>query len=318
MKNSNFVTLKSFVSVENLTVAEVGALIERAEYFKNGGARPHLTQPVYVTNMFFENSSRTHTSFEMAERKLGLTVIPFDAAHSSTQKGETLYDTSLIMAALGIDLEVIRHSENEYYKKLIHPNKNQHLNIGVINAGDGSGQHPSQCLLDMMTIHEHFGHFKDLKVAIVGDITNSRVAKSNMELLTRLGAKVYFSGPEYWYDKQYDKYGAYLPIDELVDQMDVMMLLRVQHERHAGDPNEAKFDAKQYHDKYGINQKRYNAMKDDAIIMHPGPINHDVELSGNLVEAPKCRFVRQMENGVFMRMAMIEAVMRGRNLGGLS
>ena len=318
MKNSNFVTLKSFVSVENLTVAEVGALIERAEYFKNGGARPHLTQPVYVTNMFFENSSRTHTSFEMAERKLGLTVIPFDAAHSSTQKGETLYDTSLIMVALGIDLEVIRHSENEYYEKLIHPNKNQHLNIGVINAGDGSGQHPSQCLLDMMTIHEHFGHFKDLKVAIVGDITNSRVAKSNMELLTRLGAKVYFSGPDYWYDKQYDKYGEYLPIDELVAQMDVMMLLRVQHERHAGDPNEAKFDAKKYHDKYGINQKRYNAMKDDAIIMHPGPINHDVELSGNLVEAPKCRFVRQMENGVFMRMAMIEAVMRGRNLGGLS
>ena len=318
MKNSNFVTLKSFVSVEKLTVAEVGALIERAEYFKNGGARPHLAQPVYVTNMFFENSSRTHTSFEMAERKLGLTVIPFDAAHSSTQKGETLYDTSLIMAALGIDLEVIRHSENEYYEKLIHPNKNQHLNIGVINAGDGSGQHPSQCLLDMMTIHEHFGHFKDLKVAIVGDITNSRVAKSNMELLTRLGAKVYFSGPDYWYDKQYDKYGEYLPIDELVAQMDVMMLLRVQHERHAGDPNEAKFDAKKYHDKYGINQKRYNAMKDDAIIMHPGPINHDVELSGNLVEAPKCRFVRQMENGVFMRMAMIEAVMRGRNLGGLS
>ena len=318
MKNSNFVTLKSFVSVENLTVAEVGALIERAEYFKNGGARPHLTQPVYVTNMFFENSSRTHTSFEMAERKLGLTVIPFDAAHSSTQKGETLYDTSLIMAALGIDLEVIRHSENEYYEKLIHPNKNQHLNIGVINAGDGSGQHPSQCLLDMMTIHEHFGHFKDLKVARVGDITNSRVAKSNMELLTRLGAKVYFSGPDYWYDKQYDKYGEYLPIDELVAQMDVMMLLRVQHERHAGDPNEAKFDAKKYHDKYGINQKRYNAMKDDAIIMHPGPINHGVELSGNLVEAPKCRFVRQMENGVFMRMAMIEAVMRGRNLGGLS
>ena len=318
MKNSNFVTLKSFVSVEKLTVAEVGALIERAEYFKNGGARPHLTQPVYVTNMFFENSSRTHTSFEMAERKLGLTVIPFDAAHSSTQKGETLYDTSLIMAALGIDLEVIRHSENEYYEKLIHPNKNQHLNIGVINAGDGSGQHPSQCLLDMMTIHEHFGHFKDLKVAIVGDITNSRVAKSNMELLTRLGAKVYFSGPDYWYDKQYDKYGEYLPIDELVPQMDVMMLLRVQHERHAGDPNEAKFDAKKYHDKYGINQKRYNAMKDDAIIMHPGPINHDVELSGNLVEAPKCRFVRQMENGVFMRMAMIEAVMRGRNLGVLS
>ena len=318
MKNINLVTLKSFVSVENLTVEEVMALIERAEYFKNGGARPHLARPVYVTNMFFENSSRTHTSFEMAERKLGLSVIPFDPAHSSTKKGETLYDTSLIMAALGIDLEVIRHTENEYYNQLIHPKHNQHLDIGVINAGDGSGQHPSQCMLDMMTIHEHFGHFKSLKVAIVGDITNSRVAKSNMELLTRLGAKVYFSGPDYWYDTQYDKYGEYKPIDELINKMDVMMLLRVQHERHAGDPNEAKFDAKSYHAKYGINQKRYEQMKDDAIIMHPGPINHDVELSGDLVEAPKCRFVRQMENGVFMRMAMIEAVMRGRKLGGLS
>lgn len=318
MKNINLVTLPSFVSVENLSTEEVQALIARAQYFKNGGASPNLTSPVYVTNMFFENSSRTHTSFEMAERKLGLTVIPFDSAHSSTKKGETLYDTSLIMESLGIDLEVIRHSENEYYEKLIHPGKNQHLDIGVINAGDGSGQHPSQCLLDMMTIYEQFGHFKDLKVAIVGDITNSRVAKSNMDLLTRLGAKVYFSGPSYWYDKQYDKYGEFKELDELVDQMDVMMLLRVQHERHAGDPNEAKFDAQKYHEKFGINQTRYDRLKDKAIIMHPGPINHDVELAGELVEAPKCRFVRQMENGVFMRMAMIESVMRGRKLGGLS
>ena len=318
MKTTNLVTLSSFVSVEDLSVQEVEALIARAQYFKNGGARPHLTEPVYVTNMFFENSSRTHTSFEMAERKLGLTVIPFDPSHSSTKKGETLYDTSLVMQAVGIDLEVIRHPENEYYEELIHPKENEHLNIGVINAGDGSGQHPSQCLLDMMTIYEQFGHFKDLKIAIVGDITNSRVAKSNMELLNKLGAQVYFSGPSYWYDSKYDQYGQFEELDELVDQMDVMMLLRVQHERHAGDPNEAQFDAKQYHEEFGINQKRYDQMKDDAIIMHPGPINRGVELASELVEAPKCRFVRQMENGVFMRMAMIEAVVRGRKLGGLS
>ena len=192
MEKLNLVSLPHFVSVENLSVEEVEALIKRAEYFKNGGATPRLTQPVYISNMFFEDSSRTHTSFEMAERKLGLTVIPFDPAHSSVNKGETLYDTSLIMDAVGVNIEVIRHSQNEYYQDLIHPKKNQYLNIGVINAGDGSGQHPSQCLLDMMTIHEHFGHFKGLKVAIVGDITNSRVAKSNMELLTRLGAQVYF------------------------------------------------------------------------------------------------------------------------------
>ncbi|WP_282806026.1 aspartate carbamoyltransferase catalytic subunit [Lactobacillus isalae] len=317
MEKLNLVSLPHFVSVENLSVEEVEALIKRAEYFKNGGARLHLTQPVYISNMFFEDSSRTHTSFEMAERKLGLTVIPFDPAHSSVNKGETLYDTSLIMDAVGVNVEVIRHPQNEYYQDLISPKKHQHLNIGVINAGDGSGQHPSQCLLDMMTIHEHFNHFKGLKVAIVGDITNSRVAKSNMELLTRLGAEVYFSGPEYWYSSKFDKYGKYEKLDKLIPEMDVMMLLRVQHERHSDDPNEKNFDAKAYHDKYGINHERYQALKPDAIIMHPGPINHDVELSGDLVESDKCMFTRQMQNGVFMRMAMIEAVLRGRKLGGL-
>lgn len=318
MKKTNLVTLSSFVNVEDLNVDEVEALIARAQYFKNGGASPRLTKPVYVTNMFFENSSRTRTSFEMAERKLGLTVIPFDPAHSSTKKGETLYDTSLTMQALGIDLEVIRHTENEYYNQLIHPEKDQHLNIGIINGGDGSGQHPSQCMLDMMTIYEQFGHFKDLQVAIVGDITNSRVAKSDMELLNKLGAQVYFSGPSYWYDQEYDRYGEFKELDKLVGDMDVMMLLRVQHERHEGDPNESQFNAEEYHKKYGINQKRYQEMKNDAIIMHPGPINRDVELASSLVESPKSQFVQQMENGVFMRMAMIEAVLRGRKLGGLS
>lgn len=317
MEKLNLVSLPHFVSVENLSVEEVEALINRAEYFKNGGATPRLTQPVYISNMFFEDSSRTHTSFEMAERKLGPTVIPFDPAHSSVNKGETLYDTSLIMDAVGVDIEVIRHPQNEYYQDLITPQKHQHLNIGVINGGDGSGQHPSQCLLDMMTIHEHFEHFKGLKVAIVGDITNSRVAKSNMELLTRLGAEVYFSGPEYWYSSEFDKYGKYEKLDKLISEMDVIMLLRVQHERHSNDPNEKNFDAKKYHDKYGINHKRYQALKPDAVIMHPGPINHDVELSGDLVESDKCMFTRQMQNGVFMRMAMIEAVLRGRKLGGL-
>lgn len=318
MKNLNLVSLPHFVSVEDLTNEEVAALIKRAEYFKQGGATPRLTKSVYVTNMFFEDSSRTHTSFEMAERKLGLTVIPFDPAHSSVNKGETLYDTSLVMNALGVDLEVIRHSQNEYYDDLINLKPHQNLNIGVINAGDGSGQHPSQCMLDMMTIHEHFGHFKGLKVAIVGDITNSRVAKSDMELLTKLGAKVYFSGPDYWYDREFDQYGKYEELDQLVPEMDVMMLLRVQHERHLGDPNEKTFDAKAYHEKYGINHQRYDQLKKDTIIMHPGPINHDVELSGDLVESDKCMFVQQMQNGVFMRMAMIEAVLRGRKLGGLA
>lgn len=314
---TEFVKLPHFVSVEKLSVDQINTLITRAEYFKNGGATPQLTAPVYVTNMFFENSTRTHTSFAMAEKKLGLTEIPFDAAHSSMSKGETLYDTCLVMNALGVNLSVIRATQNAYYEPLINHRKDQHIDLGIVNAGDGSGQHPSQSLLDMMTIHEHFGSFKGLKIAIVGDITNSRVARSNMEILTRLGAVVYFSGPDYWYDHAFDKYGKFCPLDDLVDKVDVMMLLRVQHERHAGDANESKFDAAKYHEKYGINHDRYNRLKDQCLIMHPGPINHDVELAGDLVEAPKCAFFKQMQNGVFMRMAMLEAVVRGRHLGGL-
>lgn len=318
MEQIKYVALPHFVTTEQLSVEEVLALIDRAEYFKAGGTCLPLTQPVLVTNIFLENSSRTRTSFEVAERKLGLSVIPFDSEHSSAKKGETLYDTSLTMAALGIDLEVVRHPENEYYQELIHPKAHQHLDIGVVNGGDGSGQHPSQSMLDMMTIHEQFGHFDGLRVAIVGDIAHSRVAKSDMELLNRLGSKVYFSGPSYWYDKEFDTYGQYQELDQLLDQVDVIMLLRVQHERHGSDPNETAFDPVAYHARYGINQRRYDALSNQAIIMHPGPINRGVELADELVEAPKSTFVQQMHNGVFMRMAIIEAVMRGRALGGLS
>src|SRR5699024_8724931 len=151
-KMDKLLSLNNFVSVENLENEDVEKLIKRAEYFKNGGEAPHLNKEVYVANLFFENSTRTHTSFEMAERKLGLTVIPFDPGHSSVNKGETLYDTLLTLGALGVDLSVIRHSENNYYEKLINLNPDQHLNMGIINGGDGSGQHPSQCMLDIMTI----------------------------------------------------------------------------------------------------------------------------------------------------------------------
>ena len=189
--------MKHFVSVDNLDETKVLELIKRAQYFKNGG-QINLNRAVYCVNMFFEDSTRTHTSFEMAERKLGLNVLSFDPKQSSVNKGETLYDTLLTMDALGVDLAVIRHAENEYYQELITPSADKTLDIGILNGGDGSGQHPSQCLLDLLTIYEEFGKFAGLKIAIVGDITNSRVAKSNMELLHRLGAKLFFSGPKYW------------------------------------------------------------------------------------------------------------------------
>ncbi|AUJ31853.1 aspartate carbamoyltransferase [Liquorilactobacillus nagelii] len=309
------VKMSYFVSVENLPLADLNQLLERASYFKNNGRSPKFNQPIYVANLFFENSTRTHCSFEMAERKLGLTVIPFDPAASSVKKGESLYDTLLSLNSIGVQLAVIRHPENNYYQSLIDLNANQQLDLGIINAGDGSGQHPSQSLLDMLTIKEQFGHFAGLKIAIIGDLTNSRVARSNMQLLQRLGAQIYFSGPKYWYDAaEFGQYGNYLPLDQLVDQMDVVMLLRVQHERHQ---SETDFDASTYHQMYGLTKERYQQMKDNAIIMHPGPINRGVELDSDLVEAPKSRFAEQMRNGVFIRMAMLEAVINGRKLGGI-
>ncbi|MFC6169109.1 aspartate carbamoyltransferase catalytic subunit [Loigolactobacillus jiayinensis] len=301
----------ALVSMRDLDVRTVEALIHRAEEFKHG-AQLELAEPVFAANMFFENSTRTHTSFEIAERRLGLSVVDFNPQASSVSKGETLYDTCLTLAAVGVRLLVIRHSQDAYYQELLNQPA---LPVALINAGDGSGEHPSQSLLDMMTISETFGGFSGLKVAIVGDLNHSRVARSNMEVLKKLGAQVYFSGPEAWYDKRFDCFGQYLPMDELVDQVDVMMMLRVQHERHSDD---ASFDQADYHQQYGLTLERAKRMKSDAIIMHPGPINRGVELASDLVECPQSKFVEQMRNGVFVRMAMIESVLRGNQLGGLA
>src|SRR5699024_12293993 len=151
------------------------------------------------------------------EKKLDLEVIEFDASTSSVQKGETLYDTVLTMSAIGVDAVVIRHSAEHYYDELV---ESKTIQCSVINGGDGSGKHPTQCLLDLMTIYQEFGYFEGLKVAIVGDLTHSRVAKSNMQMLKRLGAQVFFSGPREWYDEEFEVYGHYVPLDELLDTVD--------------------------------------------------------------------------------------------------
>jgi len=178
------VSLKHLVTMETLTNEEVLGLIRRGGDFKNGRADFQLDRQYFAANLFFENSTRTHKSFEVAEKKLGLDVIEFDAGTSSVNKGETLYDTILTMSALGVDICVVRHSEVDYYKQLI---DSRTIQTSIVNGGDGSGQHPSQCLLDLMTIYEEFGTFENLKICIAGDITHSRVAKSNMQILKRLG-----------------------------------------------------------------------------------------------------------------------------------
>ena len=303
---SERISLKHLLTAEALTDREVMGLIRRAGEFKQGAKWHPEERQYFATNLFFENSTRTHKSFEVAEKKLGLEVIEFEASRSSVQKGETLYDTVLTMSAIGVDVAVIRHGKENYYDELI---QSKTIQCSIINGGDGSGQHPTQCLLDLMTIYEEFGGFEGLKVAIVGDITHSRVAKSNMQLLNRLGAEIYFSGPEEWYDHQFDVYGQYVPLDEIVEKVDVMMLLRVQHERHDGKES---FSKEGYHLEYGLTNERATRLQKHAIIMNPAPVNRDVELADELVESLQSRIVAQMSNGVFMRMAILEAILHGK------
>lgn len=272
------------------------ALLEEAKAFADG-KEAKVKGQVFASNLFFEDSTRTKTSFDVAERKLGLEVVPFDTTHSSVNKGETLYDTVKTLESIGVDLVVIRHKQNEYYKDL------QGISIPIINGGDGTGNHPSQCLLDLLTIYQEFGKFEGLKVGIVGDVRHSRVANSNAEALRKLGTKVYFSGPESWFDEAEFINGAFLQLDQLIKEVDVLMLLRIQHERHG---EKMQLSLEKYHTQYGLTKEREKMMLPHAIIMHPAPINRGVEIDTDLVECQRSRIFKQMQNGVFARMAILK------------
>jgi aspartate carbamoyltransferase catalytic subunit len=301
------IKLKHLLRIEDLSDKELMGLLTVAEEYKAKTRSFKLDKQVTACNMFFENSTRTHRSFEMAQRKLGLDVIQFDASTSSTSKGESLYDTILTMSAIGIDVCVIRHNQDEYYKQLV---ESPSITCSIINGGDGKGQHPTQCLLDLMTIYEEFKTFKGLKIAIVGDIRNSRVARSNAIMLKRLNAELYFCGPQQWLDPAFDEYGQRTELDKIIDKMDVVMLLRVQHERHH---EETSFSKEEYHQEFGLTLERAKKMKPSAIIMHPAPVNRDVELADALVESKASRIVTQMTNGVYIRMAVLEAILAYRS-----
>lgn len=300
--------MHDLTTVENFNEADVLHKIKLAEEFKKG-KKVQLKRPVYAMNLFFENSTRTHTSFEMAEQRLGMKMLEFEVQTSSVSKGETLLDMVKTIDAIRTDVAVIRHPQNDYYEPILDEN----LDISIVNAGDGSGQHPSQSLLDMMTIYEEFGRFAGLKVAITGDIAHSRVARSNAMLLNKLGAQVYFAGPEEWMAKDLADYGTYRPIDELVDQVDVMMLLRIQKER-IQDRDNLRMEVQDYLTNYGLTKQRAERMQPHAIIMHPAPVNRGIEIESKLVECQRSRIFKQMTNGMYMRMAILTDVLNAKNL----
>lgn len=289
--------LKNLLTTNELKVEEIYQILTDAENFANGMKwRP--AEQVFTANLFFEPSTRTKSSFEVAERRLGLEVIPFEVLTSSVQKGETLYDTVKTLEAIGVKALVIRHEQDRYFDELVGK-----VNIPIINGGDGCGHHPTQSLLDLMTIKQEFGRFAGLKIAIIGDIRHSRVARSNADVLTRLGAEVFFSGPEEWFDNKSINFSRFRPVDEAIKEADVVMLLRVQHERHQ---QKGTFTAAEYHKQYGLTIEREKLMREGSIIMHPAPVNRNVEIADSLVECERSRIFKQMENGVFIRMAALK------------
>lgn len=291
--------MKNLLSMEHLSNDEIIEILDLAKAFENGEPS-QLTKQYSISNLFFEPSTRTKTSFEMAESKLGLQIISFDAGFSSALKGETMYDTVKTLEMIGLDAVVIRAKEDEYYNELL-----EGINCAVINAGDGAGQHPSQCLLDLYTIRKEFGRFDNLNITIVGDISHSRVAKSNAVALKKLGANVRYLCPIEWAGS----FEAAHSWEEVLEDSDVIMLLRIQHERHAVSKN---FSKDSYHEEFGLTAARERRMKKTAIIMHPAPVNRDVEIADELVECERSRIFQQVRNGVFTRMAILETILKGR------
>ena len=289
--------MKGLVTLKQLSVKQIVELIDFSISLKRGLSISYPSKK--FATLFFEPSTRTHYSFISAMHNLDIKVIDFNAGASSLSKGESLYDTVKTFEAIGCDGVVIRHSQDEYFKEL------ENINIPIINGGDGKANHPTQSLLDLMTIYEEFGKFEGLKCCIIGDIAHSRVAHTNIEVMKRLGMEVYISGPAEFNDGS----AEYITVDEAIKECDVIMLLRVQFERHT---DKMGMSVDEYHKNYGLTMDRVNQMKDTAIIMHPAPVNRGVELADEVVECEKARIVKQMTNGVYIRMAVISQILDGK------
>ena len=282
----------SLLSIKHLSEKDIFDILLDALAFSSSQSDWQFPRRTLIANLFFEPSTRTHFSFASAQHQLGAKVENFTAEGSSVVKGESLYDTVKTFEAIGYDAVVIRHKEDEYFNQL------ENVNIPILNAGDGCGNHPTQCLLDLLTIYQEFNTFKGIKVGIVGDIAHSRVAHSMKDAMQILGGEVCFSGPLEWMDEG----EPYMEIDEIVKWADAVMMLRIQHERHESTMQMSK---EEYLRLYGLTKEREQMMKDHAIIMHPAPVNRGVEIDSDLVEAPRSRIFKQMSNGVLIRKAVL-------------
>jgi aspartate carbamoyltransferase catalytic subunit len=301
---------KHILGLDHLSVSDIEHILNTAESFKEISARTIKKVPVLrgktVVTLFFEPSTRTRLSFDIAAKRMSADTFSITATTSSTTKGETLADTARNIEAMMPDILIMRHPSSGASHYLA-----RHIKTSVINAGDGTHEHPSQGLLDLMTVKEHKGKISGLKIAIIGDISHSRVAHSDIIGFSKMGAKVFVSGPATLIPQKIEHLGATVcsTITEAVDNADIVMPLRIQKERQ-NDPLIPSF--REYASFFGINRQVLQAAKPDALLMHPGPINRGVELAPDVADSSQSVILDQVTNGVAIRMALMYLVLGGK------
>jgi aspartate carbamoyltransferase catalytic subunit len=285
--------MKHLTRTDDFTKQEVEELLEDAKRFSDGKFHRILKDKIIIT-LFFENSTRTKSSFEIAAKRLGAEIVHLDVAKSSTKKGETLVDTAMNLDAMGPDAIIVRH-QNSGVPKIL----SNHTKASIINAGDGAHAHPTQALLDLYTLKNHFGSLEGKKIAIVGDIKNSRVANSNIELLGRFGMEVILVAPPHFLPKTSLRTTHYL--EEIIDEVDAIMSLRTQTERHS---SQSYASLKDYASDFCITEELVGDR--DIILLHPGPVHRNIDISDAMLEDERCKVLEQVSNGVLMRMAVLK------------
>lgn len=296
-------TRRHLLGLEELSAEEITCILDKALVFKQMAAEGHARIPLLtgrtVCNLFFENSTRTRTSFALAARRLGADTVDFSASTSSLSKGETVIDTAKNIQAMGIDAVVVRHRTPGTPRLLA-----DNLRCCVLNAGDGPHEHPTQGLLDIMTIRQLRGRVEGLTVALVGDITHSRTARSNLWGLKKLGAHVIVCGPSTLVSPRWRELGVEVSysLDEIIPRCDVLNLLRIQFERQSRRPFPS---VREYAHLYAMNRERMARTRPDILIMAPGPINRGVEVTAEVADGPQSGILEQVANGVAVRMAAL-------------
>jgi len=301
---------RHLLTLDGLGRARIEALLDHAAELRSiwraGAPLPALLQRRTVVNLFFEASTRTRTSFELAARRLGADVVNFDIAGSSTSKGETLEDTLATLEAMDSDAFVVRHKENGTPARLAaHARR-----AAILNAGDGNQAHPTQGLLDLLTIRDHKGRIDGLHVAICGDIRHSRVARSDVHGLQALGAgEIRLCGPSALLPEAADFPGCTLSgdLDAALEGVDAVIMLRIQKERIEHLPG---FDEAEYFARFGLDRHRLALARADAIVMHPGPMNRGIEIAAEVADGAQSVILEQVANGIFVRMAALAALLR--------